>query len=103
MNSGPARVLICAPSNAAVDEIMTRVAKNGIIGASKDSPDLEDMLLRLGSMYYEPSPTIKKFTMAYKLHGNKIFKLNKKLNKNKSRLKTTEHKPFKPAKRPKRE
>jgi senataxin len=96
MNSGPARFLICAPSNAAIDEIVTRIATNGIIGASDESSELTDMLLRIGSMEYEPSPTIKKFTMAYKLHGDKIFKLNRKPKKHGP-------KPKKPEIRPRRE
>jgi hypothetical protein len=48
-----AKVLVCAPSNAAVDEIISRL-----------SPLMpEGVLLRVGAIDYEPSPEVLKHTL----------------------------------------
>jgi len=88
MSAGPKKILICAPSNAAIDEIVTRVAERGFVGrkgeqTSGDSTKLDKMLLRIGSMEYEPSPVVKKHTLddrlLHELNGNKIYDLKQKL------------------------
>lgn len=66
MSAGPKKILICAPSNAAIDEIVTRVSARGFVGQAKGSTsntNIEKMLLRIGSMEYEPSPIVKKHTL----------------------------------------
>jgi hypothetical protein len=82
LGSGVKKILICAPSNAAVDEIITRVSERGFVGINtNDSSDskIEDMLLRIGSMEYEPSPIVKRHTLDDRtmmgLHGAKIHDL----------------------------
>lgn len=82
LGSGAKKILICAPSNAAVDEIITRVSERGFVGINtNDSTDckIEEMLLRIGSMEYEPSPIVKRHTLDERtlvtLHGNKIYDL----------------------------
>jgi len=58
MSSGAKKILICAPSNAAVDEIVTRVAQRGFVGFDSNHVDraeatkIESMLLRIGAMEY---------------------------------------------------
>ena len=43
VSTGPKKILICAPSNAAVDEIVSRVAQHGFVGKNlnkgKHGPD----------------------------------------------------------------
>ena len=79
VSTGPKKILICAPSNAAVDEIVTRVAQHGFVGRGPgpDTAKIEKMLLRIGSMEYEPSPVVKKHTLDERLlveqNGNKIY------------------------------
>ena len=85
MSSGAKKLLICAPSNAAVDEIVTRVAQRGFVGFDSNHVDqaestkIETMLLRIGAMEYEPSEIVKKHTLDDRLvralHGGKIYDL----------------------------
>mgnify|MGYP006120527201 CR=1 FL=1 len=81
MGAGVKKILICAPSNAAVDEIITRVSERGFVGVNLNNTDtkIEEMLLRLGSMEYEPSPIVKRHTLDERtssaLHGGKIYDL----------------------------
>lgn len=65
MGAGVKKILICAPSNAAVDEIITRVSQRGFVGVNTNDTDgkIEDMMLRIGSMEYEPSPIVKRHTL----------------------------------------
>jgi len=70
LTSGVKRLHICAPSNAAADEIITRLSVKGLVGQSTligsesgELLDIESVLIRLGSMEYEPSPVVKRHTM----------------------------------------
>lgn len=66
MSSGAKKLLICAPSNAAVDEIVTRVSARGFVGYDSNHADttkIEEMLLRIGAMEYIPAPIVKKHTL----------------------------------------
>lgn len=70
LTSGVKRLHICAPSNAAADEIITRLSVKGLVGQSAligsesgELLDIESVLIRLGSMEYEPSPVVKRHTM----------------------------------------
>jgi hypothetical protein len=58
LGSGVRKIHVCAPSNAAVDEILSRMSQRGLLGCEKEA-DMRKMLLRIGAMEYEPSPTIK--------------------------------------------
>ena len=85
MSSGAKKLLICAPSNAAVDEIVTRVSQRGFVGYDSNHSDttkIESMLLRIGAMEYEPSAIVKKHTLDERLikelHGNKIYDLKER-------------------------
>ena len=81
MGAGVKKILICAPSNAAVDEIITRVSQRGFVGVNTNDTDgkIEDMMLRIGSMEYEPSPIVKRHTLdertSQALYGGKIYDL----------------------------
>lgn len=55
------QILVCAPSNAAIDEIVSRISKD------KYSTYTKDKILRVGAMDYEPSPDVKMHTLDYKL------------------------------------
>ena len=65
--SGVKKVHVCAPSNAAVDEILTRVSSKGLIEVTKEANDLKKLLLRVGAFEYEPSPLIKQHTLDVRL------------------------------------
>jgi hypothetical protein len=58
LGSGVRKIHVCAPSNAAVDEILSRMSQRGLLGCEKEA-DMRKMLLRIGAMEYEPSPIIK--------------------------------------------
>ncbi len=57
--AGVKKIHVCAPSNAAVDEILTRVSTKGLIEVTKDPAELKKLLLRVGAFEHEPSPLIK--------------------------------------------
>lgn len=53
------RILICTPSNKAVDEILRRISSKGLLGV-----DLEEKeLLRVGSTEYQGGEDIKKYSL----------------------------------------
>ena len=55
------KILVCAPSNAAIDEIVTRlISKGGLFGQNEE--DSQQKVLRIGSFDYEPSKIVKKVT-----------------------------------------
>ena len=62
------KILVCAPSNAAIDEIVYRIVRNTF------STQTRDAVLRVGAMDYEPSIEVKKHTLDYKLE-QEILKL----------------------------
>lgn len=57
--SGCQKIHVCAPSNAAVDEILYRLSTKGLTGITKDPAEIKKMLLRIGAMEYEPVPGVK--------------------------------------------
>jgi len=56
------KILVCAPSNAAIDEIVSRISKD-----RKFSTYTRDGVIRVGSMDYEPSADVKVHTLDYKM------------------------------------
>ena len=66
IGSGVRKIHVCAPSNAAVDEILARVSQRGLMGSEKEV-DMKKMLLRIGAMEYEPSPTVRQHTLDVRL------------------------------------
>lgn len=82
LSSGVKKILICAPSNAAVDEIITRLSLRGLVGVTGQfhSPSfVEETLVRLGAMEYEPSPIVKKHTLDVRLEKQLIYEKTYKL------------------------
>lgn len=90
LSCGIEKVLVCAPSNAAVDEIVARLSNKGFIGTpdknDADSilcgdPDsqADGVLLRIGSVDYEPQPAVMRHTLDERLKetmaGNKASML----------------------------
>jgi hypothetical protein len=80
ISSGVKKILICAPSNAAIDEIISRVSERGWIGTNlREMPKIEEALLRIGSMEYEPSKIVRQHTLDERLmialNGAKIYTL----------------------------
>lgn len=60
VSSGVNKILVCAPSNAAVDEVITRLSTQGLMGVTKDpKSEMKEYLLRLGAIEYEPSRQVR--------------------------------------------
>lgn len=92
LGAGVKKILVCAPSNAAIDEIVSRVSSRGFVGDA-DPHDLDSfmadgvtpdgMMVRIGAMEYEASEEVKKHTLDERLqevlNGNKKFELNEKI------------------------
>jgi len=60
-----AKVMICAPSNAALDEIMDRLDKRGLIGGA--NIDIEDAMIRLGKIKQMSRKHLFKYTLDYQI------------------------------------
>lgn len=60
-----AKIHVCAPSNAAVDEILSRIGNKGLIGFENE--DLTSMLLRVGALKHNPDPAMKRFSLDEKI------------------------------------
>ena len=78
LSSGVQRVMVCAPSNAAVDEVVSRLSINGFLGVpDKNEADsildgdaerqAEGLLLRVGSLDYDPAPAVLRHTLDERL------------------------------------
>ena len=65
--SGIKKIHVCAPSNAAVDEILSRISSKGIIGVTKEPDDLKKILLRVASFDYDDSSQISQYTLDVRL------------------------------------
>lgn len=100
LSSGIKKVLVCAPSNAAVDEIISRLSSHGFVGepdpTAKESileegATADGMLLRIGAVEYEPSPDVARHTLDKRLmetlNGNKAYELKEKIDFAKDLLK----------------
>ena len=59
-----AKILVCAPSNCAVDEIINRVLAADLIFTSND--DLKGMISRVASPEYDGIPSMKPYTLREK-------------------------------------
>lgn len=64
INAGVQKVHVCAPSNAAVDEILSRVSEKGLLGIDgKYVKNMSGLLLRVGAMEYEPTDCVRTHTL----------------------------------------
>ncbi len=59
VGSGARKVHVCAPSNAAVDEVLARLSTHGLTGITSEKEELKKYLLRIGSVDYEPRDCVK--------------------------------------------
>lgn len=64
--SGVRKIHVCAPSNAAVDEILQRLSVKGLLGC-ESKVDMKQYLLRIGALEYEPNPAVKQHTLDVRL------------------------------------
>ena len=69
------RILICTPSNKAVDEILDRVSTLGLITQTNDgwlehfkSGDLQNKVIRVHSSEYDGQHSIKKHFLAFRTY-----------------------------------
>jgi hypothetical protein len=70
-NSCKRKILICTPSNKAVDEILTRLSAKGLLGTEMEDKDL----IRVGSSEYQAEETIKKHSLDQRV--NRVIKEKK--------------------------
>ena len=79
IGSGARKIHVCAPSNAAVDEVLARLSKNGLIGVTSEREELKKYLLRIGSMDYEVQDDIKQHSLDNRLQetltGERVYNL----------------------------
>jgi senataxin len=61
--SGVKKILLCTPSNAALDEIVSRVTQRGLLGCSEEKAFKVTDLVRVGAIEYEPLPCVRKHTL----------------------------------------
>jgi hypothetical protein len=54
---------VCAPSNCAVDEILTRIRIRGLVGITEDHEELKQFILRVGAPEYEAPDLIQEYTL----------------------------------------
>ena len=95
LDSGAKKVMVCAPSNAAIDEIVSRIANNGFIGAPQkgdtssvlgleNASAADGLLLRIGAAEYEPSAEVKRHTLEQRLSdalcGRRVHTLRQKID-----------------------
>ena len=59
------KILVCTPSNAAIDEVVLRLASDSNPFGQGDS--MQQRVLRIGAMEYEPLEQVKKSTLDWKL------------------------------------
>jgi hypothetical protein len=86
LSSGVKKILVCAPSNAAIDEIISRISSRGFLGEPDtnvydqnsilaEGATADGMLLRIGAVEYDPSPEVRRHTLDERLtevmNGNK--------------------------------
>jgi AAA domain len=78
------KVQVCAPSNCAVDEILSRIKDRGLVGITDDVEELKKLVVRVGAPEYEPADQIKEFTLQAQCEAivikEKVDKLNHQLN-----------------------
>jgi len=62
------KILVCTPSNAAIDEIVLRLVSKRVGGAAEsDSTMMSGQVIRIGAMDYEPLEAVRKHTLDYNL------------------------------------
>ena len=78
--------MICAPSNAAIDEIIIRIKKNGLIDENGNS--VKPQLIRIGVLDNNPPEIVKKVSLEH-LAQEVLFN-QEKLNMNKEQATAVE-------------
>ena len=80
--SGAKKIHVCAPSNAAVDEVLCRLSSDGLLG-HVSGKDMKAKLLRIGAMEYEPTSVVKQHTLDARLFDTlkdaKIYNLKEQV------------------------
>lgn len=86
LSSDVKKILVCAPSNAAIDEIISRISSRGFLGEPDsnvydqnsilaEGATADGMLLRIGAVEYDPGPEVRRHTLDERLtevmNGNK--------------------------------
>ena len=56
------KILVCTPSNKAVDEILSRISSTGLIGTKAED------IVRIGSLEYQPEESIKHHSLEWRVN-----------------------------------
>jgi len=68
IHAGIEKILICTPSNAAVDEVLRRLSNpDEILAKTQPKLDLVKQLLRIGATEYKPDSELLKYTLDEKV------------------------------------
>lgn len=108
LSSDVKKILVCAPSNAAVDEIVSRISTKGFIGEPdpenlfgdsilSEGSSADGLLLRLGAVEYDPAADVRRHTLDERLievlNGNKAYELKEKISFSRELVHDLEHPP----------
>lgn len=69
----PYKIQVCAPSDTAIDHILTRIYESGLVGTSKDM--FNEFFVRVSSVNSEVNSFIKPFTLREKCRQKRIEQL----------------------------
>ncbi len=75
LSSGVEKILVCAPSNAAIDEIILRCVKNGFEGCEAELQDQHQHaqhLVRIASKEYKPLKAVESILLDRRLRNQLI-------------------------------
>jgi hypothetical protein len=72
ISSGCKKIVVCAPSNAAVDEIILRFDQKGFVGKSdsfqgEPESQADGLMVRIGAMEHDPVEAVKRHSLDERL------------------------------------
>jgi hypothetical protein len=68
LQAGVSKIHVCAPSNAAVDEIVTRICQKGLLGMQVKPEEAKKFMLRIGALEYDANTVVKGVTLDVRLN-----------------------------------
>ena len=67
IGAGATKIHVCAPSNAAVDEILIRLSEQGLLSVDGETVQTKGLLLRVGALEYDPVDAVQQHTLDNRL------------------------------------
>lgn len=72
--SSPYKIQVCAPSDTAIDHILTRIYESGLTSTAKE--EFNELFVRVSSVNAEVSNFIKPFTLREKCRKKRFDQLS---------------------------